>query len=530
VCVEGRFFKIIPTCDHPENLSKIQKKITSLYSESNLTPKELMCKILDCNEDSFSEESVKKIDEIKTALLQNQESDEKSKKNDFQEKFVSNTHYKVHSHLLDTLKASESEINRLIGEKRTISYGNPAYDMKSLTDRAIFSIQTFVDQIKLNRLDDQLKEHRVELLQTLYKLHQLAPNVTAQDQEKSSYRLQAMLENAIIIEHVAYVNNLIQAGAEITNYHLYLAIGVNSEKLVDKFLIWGLNPNAISKNLNHSYLELACMRGQKASKAINALIKHGADLTLLSSRGYAPINLAITSDLESNEVFKLIEKMGNLNFQDGKNESLLHQAVMRIRLHNDSTVFNYLLDQGATPNTKNAEGRTPLHSAIELLDEKALPYVKKLILKGGLVTVLDKNDQTPLHYAASQSCQQSSQGLRDSGELVRFLIKNGAQVNMVDNEGRTALHEAVRFGMDAENVNSVEELIKAGVDLDLKDMDGSTALHLAVDMEHVELVRTLLKHGANRNIRNDAGRLPGSMGLLFSEKNSEQILELLASI
>ncbi|MBA3603150.1 MAG: ankyrin repeat domain-containing protein [Parachlamydiaceae bacterium] len=486
-----------------------------------------MCRILDCNEDSFTEENIKKIDEIKTALMQGEQTD-------FEERWVSKSYKNVRTKILDTLKTAVSEEERLVSKRfTTFNELNPSYDMESLTSRAFYSLQSLVAQIKMNRLDDQLKEHRIEMLQTMYKLHQLSPTTSAEDKENSFNRLQSMLERAIVVEHIAQVNNLIQAGTEITNYHLFLAIGVNSDKLVDKFINWGLDPNAKMKktqtSTDYSFLEIACMRGQKASKAIDALIKHGADLTLLDSSGEAPINLAITSDLSSNEVIKLIEKMENLNFCDGNSESLLHTAINRIKYRNDSTIFNHLLDQGATPNIKNSEGRTPLHSVIELLEEKALPHVKKLILQGGVVTTLDNNDQTLLHYAARQSCLQSNKGIKDSGDLVRFLINNGAKVNMMDNEGRTALHEAVGFGMDAENINSVEELIKAGADLDLRDDKGNTPLHVAADLEHVELVRILLKLGPNRNIRNDAGRLPGAMECI-SEKSKEQILELLANI
>ncbi len=525
VCVNGRHFKILSTSNHPENLYKIRERINLLCSEPNLSPRELMCRILDCNEDAFSEESIIKIDDIKTAFIQDHQTSS-------WERAVSKSYKNVHTNLLETLNIAASEEKRLVSERLTHSYQlNPSYDKESLTSRAFYSLQSLVAQLKMNRLDDQLKEHRIEMLQTMYKLHQLSPTATTEDKENSLYRLQSMLERAILVEHIAHVNNLIQAGTEITNYHLYLAIGVNSDKLVDKFINGGLDPNAKMKktqfSTDYSFLEIACMRGQKASKAIDALIKHGADLTLLDSRGRAPINLAITSDLSSNEVIKLIEKMENLNFLDGKSESLLHSAINRIKYRNDPTIFNYLLDQGATPNIKNSEGRTSLHSVIELLEEKALPHVKKLILQGGIATTLDKNDQTPLHYAARQSCLQSSQGIKDSGDLVRFLINNGAKVNMTDNEGRTALHEAVRFGMDAENINSVEELIKAGANLDLKDHEGNTPLHLAA--EHVELVRILLEHGANRNIRNNVGRLPGAMECI-SEKSKEQILKLLANI
>ena len=163
--------------------------------------------------------------------------------------------------------------------------------MQSLTDRALYSFQSIFDQIKLNQMDDQLKEHRIVQLQTLYKLHQISLVTTDQDQEKASRRLQSMVECAIIIEHVAYINNLIQAGAKITDYHLFLAIMANSDKLISKFLDLNLNPNAkFNLGIFSKYfpLELACLRGQKAAKAILALVAHGADLTISTKGSVGP--------------------------------------------------------------------------------------------------------------------------------------------------------------------------------------------------------------------------------------------------
>lgn len=54
-------------------------------------------------------------------------------------------------------------------------------------------------------------------------------------------------------------------------------------------------------------------------------------------------------------------------------------------------------------------------------------------------------------------------------------------------------------------------------------------LSLAAAGEHVDLVKLLLKHGANRNLRNHRGKLPGASGLALSD-HRQQILNLLASI
>lgn len=61
-----------------------------------------------------------------------------------------------------------------------------------------------------------------------------------------------------------------------------------------------------------------------------------------------------------------------------------------------------------------------------------------------------------------------------------------------DEKGRTALHYAVE-------VKTVELLVKKGANVNAKDVEGYTALHLAVTEKRLEIVRELIKSGANVN-------------------------------
>ena len=74
-------------------------------------------------------------------------------------------------------------------------------------------------------------------------------------------------------------------------------------------------------------------------------------------------------------------------------------------------------------------------------------------------------------------------------ETLRRLIAAGADVNLQDKDGRTALHLAAKRGYS----NAVKSLLAApGVELRLRDKDGHTALHLAessFDAAAAELLR-----------------------------------------
>ena len=68
----------------------------------------------------------------------------------------------------------------------------------------------------------------------------------------------------------------------------------------------------------------------------------------------------------------------------------------------------------------------------------------------------------------------------------------------------TPLIEAVKQG----DVQVVRALIKSGADVNQPEGDGATALHWAAHRDSVELVRLLLDAGATAHVANDLGITP----------------------
>ncbi|OEY86541.1 hypothetical protein BIY23_03175 [Wolbachia pipientis] len=136
---------------------------------------------------------------------------------------------------------------------------------------------------------------------------------------------------------------------------------------------------------------------------------------------------------------------------------------------------------------------TALHAAVETqhMDVMQRMNVIKFIIKNGAdVNQKNCNGYTPLHLAA----------LQDDEEIVDLLLANNANVHEKDNDGRMPLHiSAVSIGM----YKSVAELLlHNGADLDQQDDRGDTPLHLAVGSENELMVKFFLEKGANPNQKN----------------------------
>ncbi len=95
--------------------------------------------------------------------------------------------------------------------------------------------------------------------------------------------------------------------------------------------------------------------------------------------------------------------------------------------------------------------------------------------------------QTALMYAVS------SFWANNRAEVVAFLISRGADVNLQDEEGQTALMAA------GENTDAVKALIEAGADVDLRDREGNTAMMLGT----VAVQQLLTQAGASQEGLND---------------------------
>jgi uncharacterized protein len=124
-------------------------------------------------------------------------------------------------------------------------------------------------------------------------------------------------------------------------------------------------------------------------------------------------------------------------------------------------------------------GFTALHNAV---GEDYPQLVKLLIEAGADVSAANDEGMTPLHIAQCASA-------------VKALIAAGADVNARAQGGMTPLIVQSAEGYDTGSLESMEALLKAGANPNLQDDDGQTAMDIAVSREEDEKVALLKRHG-----------------------------------
>ena len=125
--------------------------------------------------------------------------------------------------------------------------------------------------------------------------------------------------------------------------------------------------------------------------------------------------------------------------------------------------------------------------------------VRALLAKGADPNVPDRNGRTAVHGAASISATETMQAL----------LKAGGNPNRRDKDGNTPLHLASAAARVSGFVATIRLLLEADADPGIANGEGRTPLHLAVTLsEEPAAVEALLAHGADANRRDRWGSTP----------------------
>ena len=106
--------------------------------------------------------------------------------------------------------------------------------------------------------------------------------------------------------------------------------------------------------------------------------------------------------------------------------------------------------------------------------------------------------------------------------MTQILLEAGADASMTGEDGQTSLMRALPFLQEVGPAENIQCLYELGANLDVADNEGRTALSYAAERSHIPVIQTLLDVKANPNKIDGKGRTP----LHYAAARSSRIVQL----
>ncbi|XP_028858671.1 ankyrin repeat and EF-hand domain-containing protein 1 isoform X2 [Denticeps clupeoides] len=306
-------------------------------------------------------------------------------------------------------------------------------------------------------------------------------------------------------------------------YKLIQCVHKGDKIQIDKLVIVGLD-NLINLTEPHEGKGvLHLVASVNNTDMASYLLSKGAHPDVQDKRGCTSLMLAAELGYD-NMVTLLTNNHANMNLQDMDGKGVLfyclyptkrHMRCLQVALDNNADVNNMslssqpvflqacqaegclvmclsMLDHGANPNATNQKtGRSAL---MEAARAGAVELVRAILRKGANVNALDKKKFNAVHFAAEGGYF----------EVIQILSAYSADMGLVTAEGNTALHYAARGG----HTDCCRFLAQRGCNPKLKNEEGLLPRQIAKDNGHKFTIKELKK----------AERLHGNLGSSLTSK------------
>lgn len=320
---------------------------------------------------------------------------------------------------------------------------------------------------------------------------------------------------------------------------LLLAASYGKTEVVRFLLENGAEPTFVSQEARQTALHGAVQNG--ATELVELLLQQEIDINARDKYGGTPLFYAVENGRTSKSYAVPRDQMAivQMLLEAGADSNIADDIWGRAPIffaagNGNDAIVKLLLDQGAIPDMQDRSGGTPINWAAWRGFEA---IVKMLLDRGANANRLDNPSQSPLLWALgkyadgffrkiSRECRVrtwNSHGIGDMEAVVDLLLKNGADPNVTDEDGRTLLSLSVKLGFNSKSL--VRSLLRIGCNPNRKDRYGRTPLMGATVQGMTEFVTALLEAPSlDRDATDNFGR---TALLEATARNKPRILGLL---
>ncbi|OAQ72091.1 ankyrin repeats (3 copies) domain-containing protein [Pochonia chlamydosporia 170] len=312
---------------------------------------------------------------------------------------------------------------------------------------------------------------------------------------------------------------------------LHLAAASGSVEVAKVLLDKGADPNVLCESDEISPLGLASMFG--SIEVAELLLQHGADVNEGDAE-QPPLFYAVGN--EKTDVVKLLLEHG-ASMEFPSTEPGCTTALIQAANLGHADIVATLISHGADPLQSDTNGDTPLSMAIATTGKRRVEAVQMLLKNGAEAELTQNGGITALRQAVGSAADAQRRAWdedadpdteKESLELVRLLLDHGAVASASDDHG-TALHCAVTL-----NYQKIAELLlRNNVPVNATNSEGMTALHFAVSPrcslspdECVDMVQLLVSNGADARALDNRGQTPLHIAAGLSLEISEILLKV----
>jgi len=314
---------------------------------------------------------------------------------------------------------------------------------------------------KITPLRHAVSKNNLEIVRLLI---ESGANVNLQDYYKRS-----PISDAIKNENIEMVRLLVSLGADVNMQHdekctpIHIAISEKSIDIVEYLLQNGASiflKDYKEKNALIYALEIDIV-------FVKTIINHDKKI-LDEPYQHSLLYYAIQ---EGNlEIINYLENVGvKIDFTlDRKGTTILHGA-MKAKT-NRLKIIEKLLAAGQKANIRNDHGSTPLHCLQSSYHVDTI--VDMLLGYGADLNVKNNSGLTPLHTTLFSLCEDEYVSSWSSPNAFAVLLKKGCDINAQDNNGNTVLHRAAI----GHSKRVIWFLLDNGADKSIQNNDGQTPL------------------------------------------------------